>query len=52
MARYIIGQFRDYLATQIKKLGVEVRLGKEATVEELAKEMPDAVIVTITGMVV
>lgn len=43
--KHHIGQFRDYLVTQIKKLGVEVRLGQEATAAGLTREMPDVIIV-------
>jgi 2,4-dienoyl-CoA reductase (NADPH2) len=34
-----------YLETQIRKLGVKVELGKEATVALITKERPDAVVV-------
>lgn len=40
-----IGRLVDYLITQIKKLGVEVHLGREMTSEQLKDLKPDAVIV-------
>lgn len=40
-----IGTIAPYLSTQIRKLGVRVELGKEATLETLSKEKPDAVII-------
>jgi 2,4-dienoyl-CoA reductase (NADPH2) len=43
--KFKLGQFRDYLITQIKKLGVEIRLGKEVKAGDLVKESPDVVIV-------
>jgi 2,4-dienoyl-CoA reductase-like NADH-dependent reductase (Old Yellow Enzyme family)/thioredoxin reductase len=35
----------DYLPSQLKKLNVEVHLGREATAETVRKERPDAIIV-------
>jgi 2,4-dienoyl-CoA reductase-like NADH-dependent reductase (Old Yellow Enzyme family)/thioredoxin reductase len=40
-----IGRLVDYLVTQIKKLGVEVQLGRETTPEQVENLKPDAVIV-------
>ena len=40
----------DYLSTQIKKLGVTVRLGKEATPEAVQELKPDAVILATGGI--
>jgi len=40
-----LGTIAPYLSTQIRKLGVRVELGKEATLETLSKEKPDAVII-------
>jgi pyruvate/2-oxoglutarate dehydrogenase complex dihydrolipoamide dehydrogenase (E3) component len=35
--------FRDYLVTQIKKQGVEIKLNKEVGLEDVEKEKPDVV---------
>lgn len=40
-----VGQLRDYLATQLDRLGVEVRLGKEADAALVRRERAEAVIV-------
>ena len=37
--------FRDYLATQIKKQGVRIKLGSEVDFEKVDKAKPDAIIV-------
>ncbi|MCJ7654606.1 MAG: NAD(P)/FAD-dependent oxidoreductase [Dehalococcoidia bacterium] len=39
----------DYLKTQITKVGVDIRLGKEATKETVAELKPDVVIVATGG---
>ena len=41
-----------YLSTQIRKLGVTVELGKEATLEQIQRLHPDAVILATGGMLV
>ena len=38
-------KFVDYMTTQVRKLGVKIELGKEATLESLKKYNPDAVVV-------
>ena len=40
-----LGNILDYLPSQLKKLNVEVHLGREATAETVTKERPDAIIV-------
>ena len=39
----------NYLSTQLKKLGVKVELGREATVEKITQEKPDAVLIATGG---
>lgn len=40
---------RDYLITQVRKLGIRVRLNTEVTRELIAREKPDAVLVACGG---
>jgi 2,4-dienoyl-CoA reductase (NADPH2) len=40
-----LGNIITYIANQIRKLNVKVNLGKEATVELISKEKPDAVVI-------
>jgi 2,4-dienoyl-CoA reductase (NADPH2) len=40
-----LGNIVTYIANQIRKLNVKVNLGKEATLELISKEKPDAVII-------
>jgi len=40
-----LARIMDYLPAQIKKLGVDIRLGQEATAEMIADENPDAVVI-------
>ncbi|MFC2006496.1 FAD-dependent oxidoreductase [Chloroflexota bacterium] len=42
----------DYLSTQIKKLGVEIKLATEATPELIQKMKPDAVVLATGGVFV
>jgi len=42
--------FRDYLITQIKKQGVEIKLSKEVRSEDIVREKPE-VIIAATGAV-
>jgi 2,4-dienoyl-CoA reductase-like NADH-dependent reductase (Old Yellow Enzyme family)/thioredoxin reductase len=44
-----IGPLAEYLEAQLRKLGVEVQLGKEATVAAVSELKPDAVVVA-TGV--
>ncbi len=41
----ILNKLIDYLAGQVKKLGVEIELGREATAEAILAAKPDAVVV-------
>jgi len=45
----IVGDFTRHLTSEIKRLGVEVELGKEATLDMIEAAKPDAVIVA-TGV--
>jgi len=40
-----LGNIITYIANQIRKLNVKVNLGKEATLELISKEKPDAVVI-------
>lgn len=44
-SREEFSQVTRYLSTQIAKLGINVKLGTEATIEAIKREKPDAVIV-------
>lgn len=41
------GELTNYYSSQIKKLGVDIRLGEEATVETIQKIKPDVAVVAI-----
>ncbi|MBI2831985.1 MAG: FAD-dependent oxidoreductase, partial [Chloroflexi bacterium] len=43
------GDLVKYLSTQLKKLGVEVKLGSEAKAEQIQKMKPDAVFIATGG---
>ncbi len=45
----VIGQLTKYLVTQVRKLGVRLELGKQATPKLIEEEKPDAVIIA-TGI--
>jgi 2-enoate reductase len=48
-AKDIVGDFTRHLISEIKRLGIEVELGKEATLDMIEAAKPDAIIVA-TGV--
>lgn len=48
-AKREFSEFIRYLTTQVQKLGVDVRLGQEATAELILREQPEAVILAAGG---
>jgi 2,4-dienoyl-CoA reductase-like NADH-dependent reductase (Old Yellow Enzyme family)/thioredoxin reductase len=47
-----LGTTAEYLSTQLSRLGVDVRLGKEATAADIARAKPDVVIIAAGSLTV